>query len=443
MYNSSLEKTGELQALQFAFFSNQESQPEQMQKPFLEAVAKSLSQLAFQETSAEIKKATSEPPLLLNLKKLLQLNPLFLSNLREQLTTCKNENEKLNCCLAEIAKICFSVSESHSNKEMVDHRLSQNPEYQKKLDERFLCIEEILKRAASAKLLIDPRQREQKNSNSASNDFFSFQSIETVHKEASAQFDRLRVWLEVRIFPGSQFHDLIDQIADFAQLLMTSGLIYRWYYEKASDKEPHLRLFFQGNPEVLHHEVSTRLSQWIHIHLMKGRISRFTTHDYEMKMGEFGGEGLFEVAEMLFYEDSKYCCKVLSLFEQKTYGLSIECLAALGIIAILKNSQLGLPSLLKFLGRNSIHLFKGTAEFEQTANLAAMLWNNLALPYPFSEIEQFCKNSKTLVERFCNRPECLDRFLHLHCNRLMGTQPGGEKAARSIALYALEKYLSA
>ncbi len=442
MLTPTFERNDPLSALQHAIFSDEKEENLSEQKSFLDVVSKSLFQPSIYENAGDIKKATMQPPSSLDLKKILSQNLVLFSSFKERLLACENDIEKLKICIAEIAKTF--LSKETFKLENSNHSLSQYIDKMIPSEGKFPCIEEMLKRAATVKFLLDSHSENLKgNSDLSQGNPLSFQAIDMVSKKENVPFLNVQQWLELRIF----LNKLSDQefialyLNECVDTLYTSGQISKWFYEKVEGENPHIRLRLQGQPEILYTDVSRKLSHWMQTLMELGKVRKFTTHDYEFDSEKFGGFQLYDAAQELFFQDSRYCCRILNEVQEGYIGLSIECLAALNIVAILRNLNLDLTSVIKFLGKSSIHLLKGNKEFDYTAQLSAMLLSNLGLPQHFSELEKFSAQIKMSVEKFTNHLDCLDLFIHLHCNRLLGCNPGSEKAARSIALYALEKYL--
>lgn len=122
-------------------------------------------------------------------------------------------------------------------------------------------------------------------------------------------------WLFAKFYaPYEQLTPLLTtHLVDLIEMAENSGLARRWFFLRYSDPEPHLRIRWQGEPDLLLRHLLPQVSDFAGQLLEAGRISRLALDSYDRELERYGGLRGLELCEDLFHADSVAVRQLLSL----------------------------------------------------------------------------------------------------------------------------------
>ncbi len=166
-------------------------------------------------------------------------------------------------------------------------------------------------------------------------------AVHGIHRD-----DRLRPpgsdWLYAKLYaPASSQDDLLAApVRTFGELATAGGLATRWFYVRYADPDPHLRLRFAGDPDVLLGELLPQLCDWAGELLADGRCERIAFDTYEREIERYGGAAAMAAVEEIFAIDSATAIELVDRSRRARIGLDAVTLGVLSVDALL--ADLGL-----------------------------------------------------------------------------------------------------
>jgi thiopeptide-type bacteriocin biosynthesis protein len=227
------------------------------------------------------------------------------------------------------------------------------------------------------------------------------------------------------------------------------GAVDRWFFIRYADPEPHLRLRLHGAPRALLETVIPLVNSWTNRLLDDGLAWRMASDTYVPETGRYGDGDLLVAAEEAFHADSDCVVTQARLRYAGLLDLPTEMLAAANFIDMARRLRpdTGPSWLLRAYDKGPQH----GAFQRQRARALELLdpagrWEDLAR----------LDGGRQLVEAWQRRAPALGRYaalldarrpsatgaghgapfvdlLHLHHNRLVGTDRDNESRARAIA----------
>ena len=155
--------------------------------------------------------------------------------------------------------------------------------------------------------------------------------------------ERLRLpgsdWLFAKFYaPYDQLTRLlVADLADLIEMAENSGLARRWFFLRYSDPEPHLRVRWQGAPDLLLRHLLPQVTDFAGQLVDAGRITRLVIDSYDRELERYGGPVGLEVCEDLFHIDSVAVRSLLGMAgvepTEVTVASTVHLLAGLGLNA--------------------------------------------------------------------------------------------------------------
>ncbi|MDH6578588.1 lantibiotic dehydratase [Kitasatospora sp. MAP5-34] len=202
------------------------------------------------------------------------------------------------------------------------------------------------------------------------------------------------------------------------------GALFYWLRYSTADLGPHLRLRYQATPDVLA-AVQQELAGWAgemaRQYLSNGQLA---AQPYQPETQRYGGPEAVAAAEKLFAADSSLTLAVLAeLTDQDDDRLIIAAHCAAAIAGGLRAPDAARPLTLTTDLRRRREALRARCRAAAVPAWLTNTWNNRQaalvayLPLLGDDIA----------------PLCASDAIHLHCNRLLGTDPAREQLARSLA----------
>jgi thiopeptide-type bacteriocin biosynthesis protein len=264
-------------------------------------------------------------------------------------------------------------------------------------------------------------------------------------------------WLFAKLYCSRTLEeDLISSpVRVFAEQACADGLAEEWFFIRYSDPDPHIRLRFRGQPDRLTHELLPSLCGWAGGLMSDGRCLRFALDTYDREVERYGGPAGTTVAESLFAADSRAVASLLNLLLERELQIDRTTLAILSVDDLL--SSLGLSEaerLQWYKDQNAAWDEVGKAYRERKALLRALLGDPERLPAEpggavvasvlaarRAALAPVADRLRDLADRgeLTQKPSALySSYVHLHLNRLLGSDGGSEREVLGLLLRTRE-----
>ena len=269
-------------------------------------------------------------------------------------------------------------------------------------------------------------------------------------------------WLYAKLYNAPAQHEAF--IAGPLRAFLTEPALAQtdpaWFFVRYADPEPHLRLRFQGDPALLRHEVLPRLTAWGQTLLDADLIRKLVLDTYDREIERYGGEEGLALAEALFAVDSATVVQLLALRQAQSAALPPLDLALVSTDRLLQGLGLARPeraALYRAIRagqephhtaalpelQQQFHHYRVTAlplirdpewlrARPQGERLSAIFEGQASLLQPLGQRLHELANGGRLTVRL---PDFLASCVHMHYNRLLGTNRAHEFAV----MYALER----
>ena len=277
---------------------------------------------------------------------------------------------------------------------------------------------------------------------------------EPVKHSSVAPLERLRLpgsdWLYAKLYSGRTRHEdlLAGPIHEFTGIALKNELIERWFFIRYADPDPHIRLRFQGEPKRLLSRLLPALTTWSHSLIENGLLRKLALDTYDREIERYGGLEGIQVAEQVFAADSVAVADIVALRTQRILGLASLDLAILTVDDLISN--LGLPAPERLRLYHSIYQFQKSGFSDQIGRLSKIFHNyrktaqrlvgdrKWLREQPGGPQLEACLRTRatalrplgdqlcTLAENehlWMTRDSILARYIHMHCNRLLGINP--------------------
>ncbi|HEV2895951.1 MAG TPA: lantibiotic dehydratase, partial [Actinomycetota bacterium] len=273
-----------------------------------------------------------------------------------------------------------------------------------------------------------------------------------------AREERLRPpgsdWLYLKLYGPREDEDelLAGPVREQAEAAVRDGLASGWYFLRYGDPDPQLRLRFRGPPGRLTDELLPRLCGWAATLVAAGGRDRFAVDTYEREVERYGGPEGMAAAEDLFAADSRCVAALLGRLRDGL-GLDRVGLAVLSTDDLL--DALGLDPVRRLewcTGRVADRRASGAEHRRRKATLRPLLADpqRLASVPRGREVLDHLAERRTALTPVARRladlttadhpllHDLVGSFVHLHCNRLLGTDPAAERLVLGLLLRVRE-----
>lgn len=276
-----------------------------------------------------------------------------------------------------------------------------------------------------------------------------------------SSIDRLRPpgseWLFVKLYCATTFEeDLIAYpIRTFAEEALCSELAEEWFFIRYNDPDRHIRLRFRGEPEQLTSRLLPKLCTWATELMTENFCLRFVFDTYDREVERYGGLAGTQLAESIFAADSRSVSNLLHLIQERVLKLDRIALGVLSVDNLL--ASLGLTEAARFewlrqnvTSRNEVgqeyrkqkpllrsllqdpqHLMSESGG-EAVAQVFATQCTALApVASRLAELAEWGELSQKLDTLYSS-------FIHMHCNRLFGSDYAAERRILGLLLRTRE-----
>ncbi|HLG60503.1 MAG TPA: lantibiotic dehydratase [Ktedonosporobacter sp.] len=263
-------------------------------------------------------------------------------------------------------------------------------------------------------------------------------------------------WLYVKLYcaPTLQEELLTGPLRVFVLQMLEQQFIHNWFFIRYADPEPHIRLRFQGDPQVLVNHFMPDLCRWC-AHLMtEGSCLKFVFDVYDREIERYGGPQGIHAAEAFFCADSAAVAEMLYLRRKNILQLDTTTLAVLSTNELLAGLALSPEQRLKWC-REVVSASKasGPAYRQRSVTLRSLLGDPdylqklpggeqlaaiLAARNTCLAVVAHCLSELAAQHALFQLPENIYRnFVHMHYNRLHGSDPARERQVLELLLRTL------
>ena len=253
-------------------------------------------------------------------------------------------------------------------------------------------------------------------------------------------------WLFLKLYcpPALQDELIAEELTAFTTFAESTALAHDWFFVRYADPDAHLRVRFQGEPDVILHRLLPRACSWATSLTVDGSCLRFGFDTYEREIERYGGATGVEVAEELFAADSRAVAKLLRL-KQDLPTLDRTTLAVLSVDTLLDGLGLSCADRLAwYQERVSLSRADGQ-EYRLRQRLLRQLLANGPAAEPGGDalaglLDDYRRASQPVAARLDAlaregrlgraKASLCESYVHMHCNRLLGTEADEERVLR-------------
>jgi lantibiotic biosynthesis protein len=154
-------------------------------------------------------------------------------------------------------------------------------------------------------------------------------------------------WLYLKLYGPRPFEDelIAGPLASFGEFATGAGLSDGWFFLRYADPDSHLRVRFHGEPAALLGPLLQQVCDWAGELVADGPCTRFALDTYEREVERYGGEDGMLAAEAIFVADSPAVAGLLRLSREGALTPDRTALAVLSIDDLLQS--LGLDAELR------------------------------------------------------------------------------------------------
>ncbi|WP_434291797.1 lantibiotic dehydratase [Clostridium botulinum] len=268
-------------------------------------------------------------------------------------------------------------------------------------------------------------------------------------------------WLFLKLYGNhSREEELIAfEINDICRELMETKCIEQFFFMRYADPDNHIRLRVKSTTEDLFSKALPKLNKWFKSLKNNGLLSRVGIDTYKREIERYGGMDLIDCVEKVFFYDSIAVSNILYLFRLNRINMDLSEIALCSIISYLEDFNIPYLDQVKLLdavikqSENRKEFQKKRTRYMHIAN-SNNNWENLRSSQDGEQLYNILKSRTEAIQEYAiklNKKNDLTNTLeniylsviHLHCNRLFGTDRQKEREVLSFVrhtLYALKYF---
>ena len=248
-------------------------------------------------------------------------------------------------------------------------------------------------------------------------------------------------WLFAKFYlPPDRITDLLTgPVLDLCSVAENSGLARRWFFLRYADPEPHLRVRWQGEPDLLLHQLLPQVTAFAQQLIEAGQVRALMIDTYERELDRYGGAEGTDVSERIFHADSATVQQLLGLppgvvDRTELAALTVHTLLTdLGLDAEARHAlyRRQVSGTDEALGRTAGEEYRrrksglrralgpdGAAGLDPSGRVSAVLDRQRG---PLAEAGAELRRLADGGQLTCGLDELWPSYLHMHHNRLVGT----------------------
>ncbi|WP_068497120.1 lantibiotic dehydratase [Paenibacillus kribbensis] len=265
-------------------------------------------------------------------------------------------------------------------------------------------------------------------------------------------------WLYVKLYGMSERERefIGNYLRPFCELAEKQKIIDQYFIVRYRDPDDHVRVRFHGDAAMLCAQLIPAIQSWANKLKQEGLLNQVVYDTYVPEAERYGGDSFIQLAEEIFAEDSKLASEFIFLQYNKKLRIDLEDIALISIVDMLNQ---WMPSLVKQVEwsqqkewhNNHTKAFQKSRTWYMSICDVSDQWSSLrAYEYGEFMIERFQPRREKLKqykesffqekEETCGDGPLLDimeSFIHMHLNRLLGTDRAKEAKVMSLLSHAL------
>jgi thiopeptide-type bacteriocin biosynthesis protein len=263
-------------------------------------------------------------------------------------------------------------------------------------------------------------------------------------------------WLFAKLYcPPSLEDDLITKrVRGFCEAAEDAGWADAWFFVRYADPERHLRLRIHGPPERLAGALPGACA-WAGALIAEGLCLRFCLDTYDREVERYGGTPGMAAAEALFAADSRAVAAVLDLVGRGVVSTDKTMIAVLMIDDLLAAAGLSEEGRLRWCRAHVANRRESSARYRRHQGPLRALVGDGRPPAEAAggeDLARVLSARRAALAPVGLRLAALDRegrlsrsiealcesYVHMCCNRLLGTERAEERMALGLLLRARE-----
>jgi lantibiotic biosynthesis protein len=258
-------------------------------------------------------------------------------------------------------------------------------------------------------------------------------------------------WLYLKLYGPQPFEDQIiaEPLRTFGEFVVNAGLADGWYFLRYTDPDPHLRIRFHGEAATLLGPLIRQVCNWSGELVDAGVRTRFAFDTYEREVERYGGDEGMRAAEAVFTADSPTAAEILRLSRDQAFPYDLTTMLVVSMDHLARDLGLSTEERALVYQEAAAPSPDGGQEYRRRKRELRPL---LGQPGALAETPQGTALATLLAERrdalapTAERLSTLEAdghlwhprtvlcrsYLHLHANRLLGTNPSHEQIAHEL-----------
>lgn len=271
-------------------------------------------------------------------------------------------------------------------------------------------------------------------------------------------------WLYFKLYGHSNREEefIAYNLNSICNEVIEKSLADKFFFMRYTDDAKHIRLRFNGNPKILCSELLPFLHEKFITLNNDGLLSRYTIDTYEPEVERYGGPELIGYAETIFMYDSVVVFDLINLKRENNLEYDMEKVAVLSVLNYLDDLGMDIKEQLDLLNKQ-VNYKDYLEDFRKERGFFMRLanprnnWENLLQDKQGKELFNIFSKRKASVKGYVEQLHTVQQknevynltkdiyssIIHLHCNRLIGTNRLQEQKVMTIArhtLTAVEQY---
>lgn len=272
-------------------------------------------------------------------------------------------------------------------------------------------------------------------------------------EQSPTVWDRVRPpgsdWLFVKFYCDRDQQDrlLTGPLRQLCEMIETSGLARRWFFLRYADPDPHLRMRWKGDPEILVRHLLPEITRFTAGLTEDGTVSRLVIDTYERELARYGGAEGTDISEEIFWADSRAVMRLLAHETDVSDSGDLTELIAVTTDDLLAGLNVDVDDRLRWYGRQT-ETFEDEAGGRRAGKdyrtrqkrLRALLGPPDGPALLGEDVAEILKQRRETLTRAAGKLAALEAdgrlttshdalwgsYVHLHCNRLLGGRAPSE-----------------
>lgn len=271
-----------------------------------------------------------------------------------------------------------------------------------------------------------------------------------LHQRIKIPFDD---WLFIKLYgKQSREEELIAFEMERFFTELNQNYDVKHFFMRYMDPKPHIRLRINSQTQQLL-EMFPIILSWLQQLQQRDIVSDFVIGSYDREIERYGGVDLMPAAEYIFCMDSIVVEQLIGAVRTKQLDIDIELIAMISIITYLEQVGLNFENQLSLIQRNTDHT-RYRQEFKENKDKYLQMcntdrnWEALRQTDSGQRLLEILEQRKAAVTQYIQlmqqQPvvtsgleEIISSIIHLHCNRLLGTDRELEYKIMNLVAHTL------